>query len=211
MAFKLPPLPFATNALEPHISKRALEFHHGRHHDAYVKTLNLLVEGKPYEKMALEDIIRRSAGNPGERAVFNHAAQAWNHEFFWNGMQSHGGGEPRGAIGDRIAESFGSYAAFRAAFLEAATGHFGSGWVWLVMDVDDLAVYSLPDAGNPLSTDRVPLLACDVWEHAYYLDYQNRRRAFVESFLDHLVDWDFVAARLARARETRAPARAAAR
>jgi len=209
MAFRLPLLPYATSALEPHISQRTMEFHHGKHHDTYIKNLNLLIDGKPYEKMRLEEIIRRSAGNPKERAVFNNAAQAWNHEFFWNCMQPGGGGEPKREIEDRMRESFGSYADFRTAFIETAVGHFGSGWAWLALDGGKLAVFSLADAGNPMSLDRTPLLTCDVWEHAYYLDYQNRRKAFIEAFLDHLVNWEFVASRLAEAKDEQAPRRSA--
>ena len=199
MAFQLPHLPYAADALEPHVSKRTMEYHHGKHHDSYVKKLNQLIEGKPLEKMPLEEIVRRTAGNPKELAIYNNAAQAWNHEFFWNCMQPRGGHEPGSETAARIHRAFGTYAGFRKAFIETAIGQFGSGWAWLVLDHGELAVRSLPNAGNPMLQDTIPLLTCDVWEHAYYLDYQNRRQAFVEAFLDHLVNWDFVASRLAEA------------
>lgn len=212
MPFTLPPLPYAAHALEPHISRRTMEFHHGKHHETYVNNLNALVEGKRYAKLPLEDIITESAAKPEERAVFNNAAQAWNHAAFWNSMQPNGGGEPRGEIAKRLREGFGSYAGFRRIFTETAVGHFGSGWAWLVLSGGKLAVTSTHDAANPLASGDAPLLACDVWEHAYYLDYQNRRKAFVEAFLDHLVNWDHVAAQLieAETRLAREPGRAAA-
>jgi Fe-Mn family superoxide dismutase len=211
MAFTLPPLPYAANALEPHISQRTLEFHHGKHHDAYVKKLNELIEGKPYAKLSLEDIIRQTANKQDERAIFNNAAQVWNHTFFWHSMQPNGGGEPRGEAAKRLRESFGTNGGFRRIFTQAAVGQFGSGWVWLVLKNGKIDVITTPDAFNPLVSGEAPLLACDVWEHAYYLDYQNRRQAFVEAFLDHLVNWDHVAKQLIEAetqlaRET--PARA---
>jgi Fe-Mn family superoxide dismutase len=212
MAFTLPPLPYAANALEPHISQRTLEFHHGKHHDAYVKKLNELIAGKPYANLSLEDIILQTAATREERAIFNNAAQVWNHTFFWNSMRPNGGGEPRGEVARRMRESFGTNGGFRRMFTEAAVGQFGSGWAWLVLKDGKIAIVTTPDARNPLGTGETPLLACDVWEHAYYLDYQNRRQAFVETFLDHLVNWDFVSKQLIDA-ETRAahetPVRAA--
>ena len=210
MAFTLPPLPYAANALEPHISQRTLEFHHGKHHDTYVKKLNELIEGKPYAKLSLEDIVLQTAAKREERAIFNNAAQVWNHTFFWNCMQPNGGGEPRGEISKRLGASFGGD--FRRKFTEAAVGQFGSGWAWLVLKNGKIDIVTTPDAFNPLISGDAPLLTCDVWEHAYYLDYQNRRQAFVEAFLDHLVNWDFVSKQLTEA-ETRSaretPARAA--
>jgi Fe-Mn family superoxide dismutase len=212
MAFKLPSLPYATNALEPHISQRTMEFHHGKHHQTYVTTLNELIEGKPYAKMTLEDIILKSAAKSEDRAIFNNAAQVWNHTAFWNSLQPGGGGEPGGEVAGRLQEAFGSYSGFRQAFIAAAVGQFGSGWTWLVQNGRKLAVISTPDALNPLVSGQAPLLACDVWEHAYYLDYQNRRKAFVEAFLDHLVNWDTVASALfeAEAKQARKSARATA-
>ena len=212
MAFTLPPLPYATNALEPHISRRTMEFHHGKHHANYVNTLNGLIEGKHYEKLPLEDIVRETAGKPEERAIFNNAAQAWNHTFFWQCMQPAGGDEPRGEIAKGLREEFGSYSDFRRKFIETAVSRFGSGWAWLVLRKGKLAVISTPDASNPLPSGETPLLTCDVWEHAYYLDYQNGSKAFVEAFLDHLVNWDHVAKQLIGAgiQLARAPGRAAA-
>ena len=196
MSFQLPKLPYAMNALEPHISQRTMEFHYGKHHDAYVKKLNDLIEGKQYARMPLEEIMRNSEAKPQERTIFNNAAQVWNHTFFWHSMQPGGGGGPGGDVDKRLRDAFGGYDNFRQTFIDTAVGQFGSGWAWLVLDDGKLAVTSTPDAGNPLTSKRVPLLTCDVWEHAYYLDYQNRRKAFVETFLDHLVDWESVAARL---------------
>ena len=201
MAFTLPALPYAENALEPHISQRTMAFHYGKHHDTYVKTLNALIEGKPHADMELEEIIRKTATKPEERAIFNNAAQVWNHTFFWHSMSPGGGGEPRGDLAKRLREGFGSYAGFRRIFTDTAMKQFGSGWAWLVPNGGKLNVISTPDAWNPLTSGEAPLLACDVWEHAYYLDYQNQRKAFVETFLDHLVNWDFVAEHLAEADE----------
>lgn len=196
MAFDLAPLPYSMDALEPHLSRRMMEFHHDKHHAAYVAKLNALIEGKPYAGMSLEDIIRHSASKPEDRAIFDNAAQAWNHTEFWNSMRPGGGGEPGSSIAPLVRESYGSYDAFRRAFVETAVGRFGSGWTWLALDGDKLVVLSTPDAVNPLTVGKTPLLACDVWEHAYYLDYQNRRQAFVEVFLDHLLNWEHVASRL---------------
>jgi Fe-Mn family superoxide dismutase len=198
MAFKLLPLPYATNALEPHLSRRAMEYHHGRHHATYVETLNRLIEETPYAGLLLEEIIQLSAARPDDQAIFNNASQAWNHDEFWNSMQP-GGGKTGSEIDGLLTEQYGSYARFRQEFVGAATGQFGSGWTWLVLDGEKLAVISTPNAANPLTMGKVPLLACDVWEHAYYLDYQNRRKAFVEAFLDHLVNWERVASRLREA------------
>ncbi len=197
MTFKLPSLPYSADALEPYVSRRTLEFHHGKHHDAYVKKLNDLVAGKPYANMPLEEIVRRTASAPGERTIFNNAAQDWNHTFFWNSMRPGGGGQPSGDLAAQLHQAFGSYGEFRSKFIDAAVGHFGSGWAWLVMDGDRLAIVTTHDADNPLTTGRVALLACDLWEHAYYLDYQNARKTFVEAFLDHLVNWEHAAAQMA--------------
>jgi len=194
MAFELPDLPYPADALEPHISKRTMEFHHGKHHATYVKKANDLVKGTSYEKMGLEDVIRKSAPKSDERAIFNNTAQIWNHTFFWNSMRPGGGGEPDGEVAKRLKESFGGYADFRKQFADAAAGQFGSGWTWLVLDGGKLAVMATPNAENPLTSGKVPLLTCDVWEHAYYLDYQNQRPAFVGAFLEHLVNWKHVEA-----------------
>jgi len=212
MPLELPDLPFPHDALEPHISKRTMEFHHGKHHATYVSTANELVKDTAYQKMELEAIIRASFGKPNERAIFNNTAQAWNHTFFWHCMRPEGGGEPAGAVGKRLQDAFGSHAEFRKKFAGAATGQFGSGWAWLVLDDGRLSITRTPNAENPLVNGQVPLLACDVWEHAYYLDYQNERKSFVEAFLAHLVNWEHVdqCLREAEARQRRT-ARAAAR
>ena len=183
MQHQLPPLPYAIDALVPHVSKETLEFHYGKHHNAYVTNLNNLIKGTEFENSSLEDIIKKSSGG-----IFNNSAQVWNHTFFWNCMQPSGGGEPRGEFAKRLGESFGAYSDFRRQFTEAAVGQFGSGWAWLVLKNGKIAVVTTPDAFNPLVSGDAPLLTCDVWEHAYYLDYQNRRQAFVEAFLDHLVN-----------------------
>jgi len=199
MTFKLAQLPYATNALEPFMSQRTLEFHYGKHHGGYVQKLNELIEGKQYAKLTLEEIVRKTAAKPDDRAIFNNAAQSWNHAFFWNSMQPGGGGEPEGKVAEKLSAAFGSYSEFRQTFIDTALAQFGSGWVWLVQDRGKLAVIGTAGAETPLNSERLPLLTCDVWEHAYYLDYQNRRKAFVESYLDHLVNWERVAARLKEA------------
>lgn len=192
MAFKLPDLPYPADALEPHISRRTLEFHHGKHHAAYVSKTNELISGTPYADMGLEDIIRKSHAKSDERTLFNNSAQVWNHTFFWNCMRKGGGGQPQGDVAKRLQESFGGYDGFRKKFTDAAVGQFGSGWAWLALDGGKATVYSTKDAENPLIKNQVPLLTCDVWEHAYYLDYQNQRKSFVDAFLDHLVNWTHV-------------------
>jgi Fe-Mn family superoxide dismutase len=200
MAFELPPLPYAKDALEPHMSARTLEFHHGKHHQAYVTNLNNLVKDTPMAKQSLEDIIRATAKDESKTGIFNNAAQVWNHTFFWNCMKPRGGGQPGGDLAKRIEQSFGGFDKFRDEFKQAATTQFGSGWAWLVADGGKLKVTKTPNAVNPLSQGQTALLTCDVWEHAYYLDFQNRRPDFVQTFLDHLVNWDFVAKNLAGAK-----------
>lgn len=190
--FELPPLPYAEDALAPVISAVTVGFHYGKHHRGYLDNLNGLVRGTPYEKMSLEAVIRASAANPGQAAVFNNAAQVWNHTFYWNGMKPGGGGRPSGEIGRRIDRDFGSYENFRKEFLGAALGQFGSGWAWLVAAGKTLKVVRTSNAENPITQGLRPLLTIDVWEHAYYLDYQNRRKDFVEASLDRLVNWSFV-------------------
>jgi Fe-Mn family superoxide dismutase len=182
------PLPYAKDALEPHISARTLEFHYEKHHRGYFEKLRKAVEGTPEARRSLEDLILDAEGD-----LFNNAAQVWNHDFYWRSMRPGGGGEPPHALRDVLANRFGSFEAFRQQFAEAATGEFGSGWAWLVRDrYGRLRVQSSSDAENPLREGFEPLLTLDVWEHAYYLDYQNERGRYVERFLDHLVDWDFV-------------------
>ena len=196
MGFELPPLDYPFDALEPHISAQTMEFHYDKHYRGYVSKLNQLVEDSPPARMSLEDVMRRSAGTPSGHALFNNAAQAWNHEFFWKCMKPKGGGTPRGTLADRVRASFGGFDKFRTAFLDAATSQFGSGWAWLVQSGDDLEVVTTSNADNPLLRGKIPLLTCDLWEHAYYLDYQNRRADFVKTFVDHLVDWEYAASRL---------------
>ncbi|MDD5705941.1 MAG: superoxide dismutase [Kiritimatiellae bacterium] len=195
-AFSLSPLPYAQDALEPHVSARTMGFHYGKHHQAYVDNLNRLVAGTPMAEEPLEAIIRQTAGAADKTAVFNTAAQVWNHTCFWMSMKPNGGGTPTGRMMEMIEKSFGSYSGFRKAFVDASLAQFGSGWAWLVQDGDLLKVVKTSNADTPVAHGQTVLLTCDVWEHAYYLDYQNRRKDFVEVFLDHLVNWDFAASRL---------------
>ena len=195
--FTQAPLPYAENALEPYMSARTLSFHYGKHHKAYVDKANELVQAQPdLAGKAAVDIIRASAPRPELAGLFNQAAQAWNHGFFWACMKADGGGKPAGDLAARMDKDLGGYDGFRKKFVDAALAQFGSGWVWLVLDGDTLKVVKTANADTPLAHGQIPLLVVDVWEHAYYLDYQNRRKDFVEAFLDHLVNWDFVAAQL---------------
>lgn len=190
MAFELPELPYARDALEPYISENTMDFHYGKHHKAYVDNLNKLVKDTEFEQMSLEEIIKATVGRAEFVAIFNNAAQAWNHTFFWNSMVQDGGQEPKGELRDRIIRDFGSYEQFKEAFKAAAVSQFGSGWAWLVEDKDGkLQVMKTSNADTPLAHGFKPLITCDVWEHAYYLDYQNRRADFVSAFLDHLVKY----------------------
>lgn len=190
MSIAFPDLPYAADALEPHISSRTLEFHHGKHHKAYVDKLNAAIAGTEYEGRSLEAIIDAShkAANPG---VFNNAAQAWNHTFLWNSMSPTGGGEPNGALAEAINARFGNLAGFREKFKAAALGQFGSGWTWLVRRGGTLEIVSTGNAETPLTDGSTPLLTLDVWEHAYYLDYQNKRDAYIDAYLDRLINWAF--------------------
>jgi Fe-Mn family superoxide dismutase len=194
MAFELSPLPWPENALEPYLSAKTLSFHHGKHHNAYVTKLNELTKGKPEEKQSLEDVIKGAAKDKGP--LFNTAAQAWNHTFFWGSMKPKGGGEPKGEVADMIKQAFGGLDKLKEEFKNAAVGQFGSGWAWLVLDGGKMKVMKTPNAELPLVTGQKALATCDVWEHAYYLDYQNRRPDFVQTFLDQLINWDFVAKNL---------------
>ena len=188
MAFELPPLPYAKNALAPTISEETVEYHYGKHHQAYVTNLNNLIKGSEFEAMGLEDIVRKSSGG-----VFNNAAQVWNHTFYWNCLKPGGGGAPTGALAAAIDKAFGSFAAFKEKFSSSAVGNFGSGWTWLVKNADgSLEVLNTSNAGTPMTSGKTALLTCDVWEHAYYVDYRNARAKYVESFWG-LVNWDFVA------------------
>ena len=191
MAFELPPLPYARDALAPHISAETLDYHYGKHHQAYVTNLNNLIAGTEHESQSLEAIIRSSSGG-----LFNNAAQVWNHTFYWNCLSPNGGGDPSGKLADLIVKAFGSIDAFRDAFSKNAIGTFGSGWGWLVQKPDgSLALASTSNAGTPLTGEDTPLLTCDVWEHAYYVDYRNARPKYVEAFWQ-LVNWDFAASQL---------------
>ncbi len=191
MSIVFPDLPYAIDALEPHVSARTLEFHHGKHHKAYVDKLNAAIAGTEYEGQTLETIIAASH-RAADGAVFNNAAQAWNHTFLWNSMSPQGG-EPEGALAEAINARFGDLAGFREKFKAAALGQFGSGWTWLVRKGGELDIVSTGNAETPLTSDSVPLLTLDVWEHAYYLDYQNKRDAYIDAFLSELVNWHFAA------------------
>jgi len=189
MEHTLPPLPFPPDALAPHISKETFEYHHGKHHQAYVTNLNNLIKGTEFENASLEEIIRGSQGG-----IFNNAAQVWNHTFFWNCMKPGGGGQPSAALAKAIDAKWGSYDAFKETFSKNAVGNFGSGWTWLVRKSDGgVDIVNTSNAGTPLTTDDKPLLTIDVWEHAYYIDYRNARPKFVETFLNNVVNWDFAA------------------
>ena len=192
MAFDLPPLPYDMNALEPYISAQTMGFHYGKHHKTYVDNLNKLIAGTHFENMSLEEIIRQTAGKSEYTAIFNNAAQAWNHNFFWNSMQPNGGGEPTGEMKKKLERDFGGYDKFRVEFANAATTQFGSGWAWLVEDEENgkFKVIKTSNADTPIAHGLKPILTIDVWEHAYYLDYQNRRADFVNAYLDHLVKWN---------------------
>jgi len=192
MSFTLPKLPYDKTALEPHISRDTLNFHHEKHHQTYVTKLNELIEGTNLEKLELEDIIKETADNKDFTGVFNNAAQVWNHTFYWHCMSPDGGGKPSGSIDEAIDKAFGSYDEFKEAFKQAALTQFGSGWAWLVTDDNGLRIMKTANADTPVAHGVRPLLTCDVWEHAYYLDYQNRRPDYVDTFLNHLINWDFV-------------------
>ena len=193
MSFELPALPYATDALAPHMSKETFEYHHAKHHQAYVTNLNNLVPGTEFAGKSLEDIVKTSSGG-----IYNNAAQVWNHTFFWSCMKPAGGGEPSGALAAAIAAKFGSYAAFKEAFTKSAVGNFGSGWTWLVKKADgSVDIVNTGAAGTPLTTADKALLTVDVWEHAYYIDYRNLRQKFVETFLSNLVNWKFAEANFA--------------
>lgn len=190
MQHTLPALPFGLDDLAPHMSRETLEFHHGKHHNAYVVNLNNLVAGTEFAQASLEDIVKKSAG-----PIYNNAAQIWNHTFFWNCLKAGGGGEPQGALAEAITAKWGSYAAFKEAFTKSAVGNFGSGWTWLVKKADgSVDIVNMGAAGTPLTTGDTALLTVDVWEHAYYIDYRNLRPKFVETFLNSLVNWDFAQA-----------------
>lgn len=186
----LPELPYAIDALAPHYSRETLEFHHGKHHNTYITNLNNLIKGTEFESLPLEEIVKKSSGG-----IYNNAAQHWNHSFFWLCMKPAGGGAPTGALAAAIEAKFGSFAKFKEEFAKSAAGNFGSGWTWLVKNADgSVDIVNTGAAGNPLVDGKTPLLTVDVWEHAYYIDYRNARPKFLESFLEHLVNWDFAQA-----------------
>lgn len=189
MSFELPELPYAQTALEPYISAKTIGFHYGKHHKAYVDNLNALIKNTAYESMDLDEIIRSSVNKPESAAIFNNAAQAWNHAFFWQSMRPNGGGEPGEELKARLIKDFGSVEKFKEEFKAAAVSQFGSGWAWLVEDNGVLRVVKTSNADTPLAHGLKPLLTIDVWEHAYYLDYQNLRAAFVDAYLAHLINW----------------------
>ena len=193
MSIELPALPYAQDALEPHISKETLEFHYGKHHNTYVVKLNGLIDGTPDADKSLEEIVKSSSGG-----VFNNSAQIWNHTFYWHCLSPNGGGEPAGAVADAINGAFGSFAEFKSKFTDSAVNNFGSGWTWLVKNADgSLAIVNTSNAATPLTDEGViPLLTVDVWEHAYYIDYRNARPNYMEAFWN-LVNWEFVAANMA--------------
>ena len=191
MTFTLPTLPFAMDALTPHISQETIEYHYGKHHQAYVTNLNKLIADSDFATMTLEDVIKKSSGG-----IFNNAAQVWNHTFYWNCLSPNGGGEPTGQLADAINKAFGSFAAFKEQFTQTAISTFGSGWAWLVQDKQgQLKIISTSNAGTPMTDNLTALLTCDVWEHSYYIDYRNARPNYINAFWA-LVNWDFVASNL---------------
>lgn len=194
--FTLPELPYAKDALQPVITSNTLDFHYGKHHNAYVTNLNKMVDGTELASLSLEEIIKATAGKADKAGIFNNAAQVWNHTFYWNSMKPSGGGKPTGDLVAKIDASFGSYEKFREAFVAAASTQFGSGWAWLVQEGGSLKVVKTPNAEVPFLSGAQPLITIDVWEHAYYLDFQNRRPDYINAWLDKLVNWDYAAAHL---------------
>lgn len=188
MSFELPALPYAKDALVPHMSAETFDYHHGKHHQAYVNKLNALTDGKPAANQTLEEIITSSEGG-----LFNQAAQVWNHTCFWNSMKPAGGGAPTGDLADAVTRDFGGLDKFKEAFAAAAATRFGSGWAWLIKDGNALSIVSTANADNPLKSGKKVILTLDVWEHAYYVDYRNARPKFISAFLDNLINWDFAA------------------
>jgi len=199
MAYTQPALPYDNTALEPNISKSTLEFHYGKHHAAYITNYNKAVEGTELDSKPIEEVIKAIAGDASKAGIFNNAAQAWNHTFYWNSIKPNGGGTPTGALADKINADVGSFEKFVEAFTQAGATQCGSGWAWLVLDNGTLKVTKTSNAGNPLTEGQVPLLTMDVWEHAYYLDYQNKRPDYIDTFITKLINWDFAAANLAAA------------
>lgn len=200
MAFTLPELPYARNALAPHISEETLNFHYGKHHQAYVTNLNSLVEGTDLAGKSLEEVIKVSAADKSKAGIFNNSAQVWNHTFYWHSMKPNGGGKPHGKVAELIERDLGGYDNFVKEFKQAGATQFGSGWAWLSYKGGKLVISKTPNAETPLTEEgTTPLMTMDVWEHAYYLDYQNRRPDYIDTFLNSLVNWDFVNQNLADA------------
>jgi Fe-Mn family superoxide dismutase len=202
--FQLPALPWDESALDPVMSARTIGFHYGKHHRAYVQKLNELVRGTRYEQMPLERIIVETAGHPDSQKLFNQAAQAWNHAFFWNCLKPRAGGKPPAELASRIDSELGGFDKFKESFIKAAVECFGSGWAWLAERNGRLEIVALPNAGTPLATGSTPLVTIDVWEHAYYLDYQNERPKFVTAVFDKLLDWNFAGEQLENAKGRKA-------
>ncbi|NMG19023.1 superoxide dismutase [Brasilonema bromeliae] len=198
MAFELPPLPYDYDALSPLISSDTLKFHHDKHHAGYVTNLNKLIEGTELANKSLEEIVLATVNDSAKTGIFNNAAQVWNHTFYWHGLKK-GAGAPSGELAEKINASFGSLDEFKKQFKEAGATQFGSGYAWLVLDNGELKVVKTPNAANPITNGQTPLLTADVWEHAYYLDYQNRRPDYLDTFLNELINWDFVAEQYANA------------
>jgi Fe-Mn family superoxide dismutase len=195
----LPPLPYAEDALAPAISANTISFHYGKHHKGYVDNLNKMTAGTDLEKASLEQIVRSTAGAADKQGIFNNAAQVWNHSFYWNSMRANGGGKPSGELAQKIDSTFTSFDNFKKELVAAATGQFGSGWAWLASESGALKVVKTPNAETPLTKGQTPLLTIDVWEHAYYLDYQNKRADYVNAVIDRLLNWDFAAANFKKA------------
>ncbi len=191
MSVTLPELPYSKDALEPHISANTLDFHHGKHHNAYVTNLNKLIAGTPMENLSLEEIIMKSAKDSSMTGIFNNSAQVWNHTFYWNCMKKNGGGKPSGKLASAIDKTFGSFDKFIDEMKNAAVTQFGSGWAWLVQEGDVLKIMKTSNADTPMVHGAKAILTIDVWEHAYYLDYQNRRPDYIAAFFENLVNWDF--------------------
>ncbi len=196
MSFELPKLPYAKDALAPHITENTMNYHYGKHHQAYVTNLNNLVSGTDLAEKSLEEIIKISHADKTKAGIFNNSAQVWNHTFYWHSMKPNGGGKPSGEVLRHIEADFGSYENFVTEFKNAGATQFGSGWAWLVLENGKMKIVKTANAETPLTTDAKPLMTMDVWEHAYYLDFQNARPTYIDTFLNHLVNWDFVAANL---------------
>ena len=196
--FELPQLPYKDDALEPHISGKTIGFHYGKHHKTYVDKLNGLVAGSPYADMSLVNIIKETSGQPEKAGIFNNAAQIWNHTFYWHSMSPNGGGSPSGTAREKIETAFGSIQNFKNEFSNAAATQFGSGWAWLVVENNDLKIVKTANAETPVTKGQIPLITIDVWEHAYYLDYQNKRPEYINIFLEKLINWEFVEENLSK-------------